>query len=814
MFRHHLHLIIAALALIGATLLAAPGAAAQGAGVRLTATPFFNGTVKYGEWLPIQVRLENGGADVTGQVQVRVAGSGQRGTTYAQRVELPRGAKKEITLYVLPNTFSRRLDVDFRAAGGASESQPLASAQVQVQPVPNVRLLVGAVSGGGRGLETIGAMESRGRRNNTIFLPLTLDTLPDRAEGLRSLDVLALSGVETGALTPAQRIALEQWVMLGGTLVIGGGPTGARTLAGLPPSLQPVTISGDEQLATVDVLAQRTNEPIRVNGPFPASLGMPVQGATTLLAQGERPLIVTQGVGRGRLFWLALDPALSPFDAWAGASPFWSTLLAESTRYPSDLPPDVSLRQQVADQVSYALSNLPSLDLPSLRLLAPLLFVYIIVVGPLNYLVLRWQRRLELAWVTIPLLTLLFSAGAYAIGFQLRGGDVIVNQIAIIETLPRSESASVRAFIGIFSPARQAYDLTVPGDVLVSTTNAQGNPFGPVNPESTSREITIMQGLPTELRGLSVNQWSMQSFFAESVVPRAESAAITSDLRTEGEKIVGTIRNDSATLWRDVVVVQGQKFHRLGDIAPGQEIEVAIDLAAFDANQGGPPLGWLIFQDQFNNPGPSGPPRDVQIKQQILDALFSTPSQRAPVGGSAVQAPLLIAWTDQAPLPVELAQFRVSTVNTTLIYSQLPLRYGGTAVSLPAGLLSPELEESDSRYICYGSRPGGLTPDFDEMAMRFRLPTEVQPLTVEQLTLVITSDGGWFEPPTIELWDPAAEAWVEQESKTLKMGRNAITEPARWFDDGTLRLRATNTNRDRGGCLYFDIAVKGQRNEN
>ena len=40
---------------------------------------------------------------------------------------------------------------------------------------------------------------------------------------------------------------------------------------------------------------------------------------------------------------------------------------------------------------------------------------YILLVGPVNYFVLRWRDRLAWAWITIPTLTLAFSALAYGI---------------------------------------------------------------------------------------------------------------------------------------------------------------------------------------------------------------------------------------------------------------------------------------------------------------------------------------------------------------------------------------------------------------
>lgn len=83
--------------------------------------------------------------------------------------------------------------------------------------------------------------------------------------------------------------------------------------------------------------------------------------------------------------------------------------------------------------MSSALSQLPSLDLPSVRGLGILLAIYIALVGPVNYLLLRWFRRLHWAWITIPLLTLIFSAGSFGIGYAMRGTDLILNHIAVVE---------------------------------------------------------------------------------------------------------------------------------------------------------------------------------------------------------------------------------------------------------------------------------------------------------------------------------------------------------------------------------------------
>jgi hypothetical protein len=501
---------------------------------------------------------------------------------------------------------------------------------------------------------------------------------------------------------------------------------------------------------------------------------------------------------------------LTPFNAWAGAGAFWTGLLREFTHYPQDLPPDVSPRQMRSEQVGYALMNMPSLDLPSLRLLAPLLLVYILVVGPLNYLVLRWQRRLELGWVTIPAITLLFSIGAYGIGYQLRGGDVIINQISTIELRPGNPvgTSSVRSFVGIFSPARREYNLELPGDLLVSPLTSQGGPwFGSDPTGSAGQKLLISQGQPTMLRGLSINQWSMQSFVLESVEP-ATTTAVEAELSLQGERISGTIVNRSSYAWRDVVIAQGTQFQRLGDLEPGERAEIDLPLTSLIRDGSLGSLGWRLFEDRLN--APRGPARDAQVKQQILDSIFNGPFGPETGLANDSDGPVLIAWADTPPLTVTLPGYRVTPLSTTLVHGRLPLSFAENEVVLPAGLLQPQIEADGNRYLCYSPRGPGIAPDFDEMTISFRLPSELSNLRVEALDLHITSDGGWFSPPQVMLWAWDQNAWVSA-GDNLEIGKNTIAEPARFVRDGAIRVQARNETRDRGGCIYFDIGIKGQR---
>lgn len=788
------------LALLGAMLFPFR-AGAQTPGVVMNASALYDGSSKYGEWLPVLVDLENSGADVSGQAEVLVSGSGQE-TTYAQHVELPRGSRKQVTIYVVPNNFTRRLVVTFVPDGGGD---PLASEQVEVRPVPNIRYMIGVISAGGEGLEPLAGANFRGTRGQqaeTMLLTLDLTTLPDRPEALRTLDLLVIAGVDTTPLTPRQRAALEQYVAQGGVLALGGGPDAARVLAGLPESVRPVTLTGETNLETLAALDLATGEAVRVNGPFPAAVAEPLVEDSVRYAEGELALVVEHEVGEGAVLWMALDPTLTPFDAWAGTDEFWLAAVGQRAAYPLDLPPDVAPRQMFNEQLYYALQNLPSLDLPSLRLLVPLLAVYILMVGPVNYLVLRRQRRLELAWVTIPAITLLFSAGAYGLGYQLRGSDVILNQVAVVRAVPGAEGGYVRSLMGIFSPSRRTYTLSVDGEALVSPSRVPGDPFG--NSSQGGTRATVVQGDPTLVQGFTVNQWSMQSVVAERLT--TEDYSFAADLETNDDSIVGTVTNTSPFAWKEVVVVLGNQFQKLGDMEAGDSKEISLEVTDINPQMAGDVI-WRIFEQEF---GPNGASRDVQVRQQILSSLYNMPGGfGTSMSLSGSRQPVFFAWLDAAPTEVTIEESaRLSTVSTTLLYGEMPIRYGAGAISLPRGLIAARIVQNDGGT-CYGPGTASLSPDFLEAEIQFELPTALRGLDPSQMTIHVSSDGGLFVAPKLQVYDFEAQAWEAIVDPVI--GRNRLNEPDAFLSgQGVVRLLVENVERNRGGCLFFDMAMDGE----
>ncbi len=803
-----IHLFLLAFLILGLLFgfIHQPGHAQQADSlVEMQVEAAYQGVFKNGEWLPVYVTLENFGPDRETELRARITG-GSGGTNYAVPVPLPAGARKRVPLYVLPNSFSREIEIQLYAG-----NELLNSATIAVQPQMNISFVVGILAPERGAMALIGGITLPGQFRPIVLVDLSLNDLPERSAALRSFDVLMLNDVDTSTLTQAQREALLNWVQGGGRLFIGGGAGAQKTISGLPENLlafQPADLLEIDQVPELAEFAQL--EEIRVPGPFLVAWGE-VLGGKPLVQQAGITLIQHMEVGNGQVYQFSLDMAGSPFDAWSGTTPFWQAILSPGSAYPNWLPPDVPPRQMVADQMNYALSTLPALDLPSVRGLSLLLFVYVLLVGPVNYIVLRVLKRLHLAWVTIPALTLIFSAGTFGVGLALRGNDIILNKIALIRSQPDGTGLAT-VYFGLFSPAQTAYQVQVEGGELLSSITTYYDPWTGA-PAGTS-EITFVQGDPAQVRGLSVNQWSMQAFQSESVWPGLGN--ISADLRVGQEGITGELRNNTTETIRDAKLILGTRFANLGDLNPGAAVPVNLAMPEETGFRYSGEIGWILFEDQYS--GPAAPPRDLEVKRTMVNAIFQNTSGSARLestSGAGLtylnQQPLFLGWLDRAPLDVKVNNRDVDERATSLVYQ--PLTYSlqeGDHVWLPVGMIPGGLTE-------YPQEGGNCGPDNSSVWLgrgdaifSYRLPEHLDYIQPETLRLSMRSDGGWFQPPRTSLYDWSSETWVDLEGAVT--GVNVVSDASRYVDNsGNIKVRLSVEVNQGGGCLFVELGMQGTR---
>ncbi|MFQ3663398.1 MAG: hypothetical protein SNJ69_13505 [Chloroflexaceae bacterium] len=783
-------ILIATLAEVG---LAAPPVAGT---VSLTARPAFEGVFRPNRWMPIIVELANEGTDRT--VEVRVGT--REGAQYATVVELPNRGRKAVPIYVYLTPASRRLRVQVRYA-----DQELAATTLQLPPINPRARYVGVVAQEDAPLNLPARLAGG---TVLVLIGLRPGDVPEHALGLSAFDTIILEGVPTEGLNERQRVALSEWVLRGGQLILGGGDGLGLTLAGLPATLRPATVTAVESVAATTLFGADAGA-----GLVPLARLKPVQGAdepapylVPLLA-GANVAALEQSRGRGVVTvvpWPLAHPAAR---AWADAPGGWDVLL-----YPLAPPPPgfeaqaISLDGFVDGSLAASLTSLSALEFPPLGLLGGLLLVYIVLVGPVTYLVLRRFDRQAWGWVVVPAITLVFAGLTFGVGYAQRGGDVLLASVNLVEMLEEAaDTARLRSFMGLFSPERRSYSLriTAPNDaaLLVRPISIQG----PWDPGAAGGGVFFQESeASAAVHAFEVAQWSMRALSADVI---QGSTWFSARITIAGNVVQGEVENRSDQVLADVALVQGDRVVRLGDLAPGERRSGVLQRRrVVQPGLFGPvvPPGYLIYSEEIDRQGqPGGQPLDSALQQRIriLDAVYSY--------GLSVQSgqPMVIAWSGAPGLAVALDQTRATSQHTTLVTGRPRITFTDSEVTLPRGWLAPRFE-SPGAVTCTGGQGLGLMLRSEPTVVRLLLPRDLYGLRLQTMTLETASDGLWQNTTVVDLYDWNAGTW---ETQTLTRRSQPIEAPERFLgSNGAIRVRLSQPRGDAGvGCVYVDATLKG-----
>lgn len=763
--------------LLGSLLLIAslsPAAAAEPSSIKLTVQPFFEGRYRAGNWIPFRITVANDGPDLNTTVSV------QAGTSFATPLELPGGAEKSVVLYARPLDEIRRTATVRVLVSGVE----LAKAEAQIKGVSSVTRVVGYIS---QQTFTLPLPEAQADTYKIEHVAVQPADLPDRSEGLSMFDALVIDGAPLTNLGDKQRQALSDWVRLGGQIVLGGTNLQA-TLNQMPEPLRSATVAAEVPRGAISLL------PGLAEDRAPSAIELIGKPNTRVIAtSGTASVGVQQQFGQGKVTALGFSLSAPELAQISEPMLFWenvTTFRVSAT--------DLQQMQQVDDvqaqQFASALTLLPVLAVPPLMTLIVVLSFYVLIIGPGLYLVLRRLDRQAWGWVAVPLVTILFSLGAYGYGLSLRGNDTVLNQISIVE--PIAGRARVRTYGGIFSPRTQTYQIKATDDALVEPI--VGSEFG--GPLSGGQ---YLQGSGS-IEDLGVPQWSMRTFMAQQMM---DAAPLEARLTIEGAALRGTVRNTGAEPINDVALVHDVQVAKIGNLQPGESrpVELALDDGAtFDRNVG---IGGVLLDGKANNFNRAGRlPVDVQMQQTMVDTIFN-PLFDPPKG------PVVVGWINSSPLQITINPARAQHQQLTLVVAavELSIRENGS-FGLANGWFNPTFEARGSGIggPCVTRFSDGWYMDTGTLTSTMHLPAVLQPQDVHQATLRVERDGA---PSVLKLsvYDWQAGQWVEQ---ALAKNSATLNEPERYLSSaGLLRAQVTSIGDSSkgGGCVGVTLQIEGKR---
>jgi hypothetical protein len=585
----------------------------------------FGGRYKVGYWAPVNVEVRGGAQSAALRLQLELPdGEGEpTRLLYADAASVTAGKDPQQRTFSVGagqtspiSTVAKfgRLDGSLQATLFDGETQ-VASRKFETDEAPD-----------GQGLRTpllstqelvvnlgpsagVEPHRSESGREGVVVDIASTDELPSDWLGYDGVDWLVITTSKPEQFDDLdghlRLLALEQWVRLGGRLILSVGsgaddvlapnaplarfaPGKLRSTARLPSnagietyagSREPLTWAGSDQRPPVTILEN-------VRGSIEAYEG----------AQPEDlPLVIRSPLGLGQVVFVAFDLDLLARSQWAGRRSFMTRLLersgAQEGRRGRNQDHDLSATLRTG------LDEFRGVKPVSFAIVAVLIGVYLLAIGPFDYYIVRkLLDKPELTWLTFPAYVAIFCGLAWGLAYRFKGDQLRMNQIDLIDVDLEGRLVRGTSWANLFSPRAESFDFDLqPKTPVAGPTNGAGAalswlgaPGGGVGGMDArggtglfSRPYEIWPG-PGRLVDLPIQVWSSRGIIGRW--SRELPAGPSSQLTETGSRasrlllgIEGTIDNPFDVPLEECVVLYGDFAYVIGPLTAGQQVRINRD---------------------------------------------------------------------------------------------------------------------------------------------------------------------------------------------------------------------------------------------
>ncbi|MFN0051427.1 MAG: hypothetical protein ACKV0T_04505 [Planctomycetales bacterium] len=407
-----------------------------------------------------------------------------------------------------------------------------------------------------------------------------LTDLPSHPRGLASVDVLVLPAAGSVGETPlwgeqpeAQSALLREWVRGGGHLIVSA-TDGAAGLQDSPlAGWLPAPVEGEAQVRQLTGLESfaGVNAPLRFAGTLKVPRLATLPHRNVLVREGGLAMIAEASYGFGRVTLIGLDLQTPPLVNWPGL-PIVLRKLAGGAQRAAAQQPRQGNRQltntgisDLGTQFQSAQEDFPSVPRPSRWWVMGLLIAYLLVVGPLDYLVVNhWLRRPALTWLTLPVLIGLGAGGAIWSAGRINGTGFQFNQLDLIDFDTTTQSYRGRTWVSLYSPENARYSVAVepgaanPGAIawMGVPENSVSGIYRPGGAVVHGRSYQFAEQ-STAVENVPILQWSTKSLEAEWT-PRFETSLLDCRLDSAGAgQLTGSITHHLPQPLEECLLVVG-----------------------------------------------------------------------------------------------------------------------------------------------------------------------------------------------------------------------------------------------------------------
>ena len=620
-----------------------------------------DGKAKYGIGAPISITVENTGTHFSGDLVVDVMESYQQGMGRAFPLEIGTGETKTVSfvLHNLDGIAGMYGDPNLKSIyfyeGGWEKGKEIKhlGAQSPIVTMYNDEKMIVTFTNNVDRLVSLKSVDF-GPSSNVQLIDsekIGIMNFPEDARGWDVIDYIVLDEYAFADLQSEKQLALLEWVKNGGIVVIGSSDNLEEVGVFLPY----LPLKLNEQ---IDLVPTVLNEWAKTTG-FEETIKVYSSelndGAATLVQEENHVLIAHKKLGQGLVIQTAFSLGDEPISKSPGMTAFWNELFSAGENV--IVSPFKNMYNPL-DQLSYTVGETNGL-FPSFKVSAPLIFgiiaLYIIIIIPILYFILKRRDKREYAWWIIPAIALLTSVAIFGYGAKDRIGRAQIQHTAILNVEP---DGNIKGYYteSILSNKSGDYIFKAPHGTSIAAS-PQSSMFNAGGNKVHKRAMLEDDASGTALHFRNVGYWNVASVYGETNLK--DVGEIVSDLSFETGVLAGSITNDFPFVLKDVVIWSGSDFISLDDIGAGETVEIKETLKSTLL---GPKR--LPYQG-MHSAAVNGDLMEIR-KNSALTFFNDTMSLS--------NKPVLIGYTDTQVVPVTLEKVKTSLSAITMIVQ--PIKIG------------------------------------------------------------------------------------------------------------------------------------------
>lgn len=580
----------------------------------------FEGFYRIGSWTPLKVFLENRGPSLEGTLLIKVAKGNplEQDPTeiiYSIPAFLPSSSRKLYQVNVLLETDVYPLQVSL-----ISGKESLLKKEIPIQPFYMDEGFILVVNKTHAGFDFLTQAKIKRVRQVLYTDP---NKLPSHWIGYDAIQTLILGDIESLELSSEQEKAIEEWLSIGGRLIITAKGGYGKFKSSLISHLLPLESLEKVYLNSSFSSLQSRYGIFTVDFQKVELWDSQWRKGDVLVEEEGIPLLVELKVGSGKILFLALDFFQDPFRDWPGKSYFWLEILEEETNFSM-------FSRGILDPLIEHSIPWPGRFYLGQREIGFFLLVYLVVIGFFYW----WLKKRKLGWrLRIGLsLTVVLSALIFSLfwGMKMRRENTFLGQVSIFYKKEGGSLAKTENYFTLFSPYYQSVELEF--DKRVSFVTALSAPSGE---REFLKDLVVFlpEGKIHWTSSSDSSAWSFHLFRLETILP---FSLITKTTRNK-ETITVSLQNLNSFPLQDLFFLYGEHSSFLKELPAFNEADLTLNLKERETSPS--------FSSLYNEEVRSKDPR-IELKTKVLDQMWNF---AGPLKNIAAKSPVLLAWFEENP---------------------------------------------------------------------------------------------------------------------------------------------------------------------